>query len=300
MELPEQTKVFIVLVNWNGRDDTIECLYSLESLKYSNFSIIIVDNGSTDDSIKEIKKRFNGITLLENKKNEGFAAGNNRGIKYALEREADYVWLLNNDTVVDENALTALLNRVQNNPEIGMCGSKLIYYNKRNVFQLLAGGRYNKWLGITQNIGQNKPIHYSFDRKNVERQLQFIAGASLLVSRPFIEEIGLLCEDYFLYFEEIDWSKRAEGKFNLGFAAESIVYHKEGASTGGHQLRQDEKSKTADYYQLKNRLKFSYKYFPFYLPLVYLTVIYAIFNRMRRGKWHRIPMIIKLMFTFNK
>jgi GT2 family glycosyltransferase len=293
-------KVFIILVNWNGWQDTIECLQSLEVLDYPNREVVVVDNGSTDQSVQKIRTEHPDVTLIESKENRGFAGGNNLGINYAVVKDADYCWLLNNDTVVEKGALFALVDRIERDPAIGICGSKLVYYHQRDTIQALAGGTYNKWLGVSIKIGGQVSADSEIEPAEVEEQLDFIIGASMLVSREFIREVGLLNEEYFLYYEEIDWATRAEGKFKLGFAPESIVYHKEGASIGGRQNQPAEKSRKSDYYQLKNRLKFTATFYPLYLPVVYGTVILAIFNRILRGQWNRIPMIIKLMFSFNK
>ncbi|WP_372633799.1 glycosyltransferase family 2 protein [Fodinibius sp.] len=292
-------KVYIILVNWNGWEDTTECLRSLEELDYANYSVIVVDNGSTDRSVEKIERRFPHITLLKNDENRGFAGGNNTGIEYAMDRDAEYVWLLNNDTVVDRQALSHLVERIEEDAAIGICGSRLIYYHQRDTTQAWGGGRFNKWTGTIRSFGQNKPVDLMPDRRVIEKKMDYVVGASMLVSGRFIDRVGLLSEEYFLYYEEIDWAMRGEGQFSLGFAPGSIVYHKEGASTGGQQLEQASRSRQSDYYQLKNRLKFTCKFFPAYLPGVYLSVIYAMINRMRRGQWSRIPMIIKLMFTFN-
>lgn len=299
IEIINAPKVFIILVNWNGWEDTIECLQSLEALDYPNREVVVVDNGSTDQSVSKIRAEYPDITLVESKKNTGFAGGNNLGIKYANEKDADYYWLLNNDTVVEKDALSALVERMEENPAIGICGSKLIYYHQRDTVQALAGGQYNKWLGVSTNIGGQVAVDVEINPEEVEDRLDFVIGASMLVSREFIREVGLLNEEYFLYYEEIDWAVRGSEAYQLGFAPHSIVYHKEGASTGGNQLQQADRSRKSDYYQLKNRLKFTYKFFPVYLPCVYLSVIYAMVNRIRRAQWDRIPMIIKLMFTFN-
>lgn len=293
-------KVYIILVNWNGWEDTIECLRSLEELDYADYSVIVVDNGSTDRSVEEIERRFPYITLLKNDENRGFAGGNNTGIEYALDREADYVWLLNNDTVVDRKALSHLVERMEEDADIGICGSWLIYYHQRGATQAWGGGRFNKWIGTIQSFGQNKPVDSMPNRQAIEKKLDYVVGASILVSRKFINTVGLLNEEYFLYYEEIDWAMRAKEQFKLGFAPRSRVYHKEGASTGGRQSQQTNRSKQSDYYQLKNRLKFTYKFFPLYLPCVYASVFYALINRIKRAQWDRIPMILKLMFTFNK
>ena len=293
-------KVCIIVVNWNGWRDTVECVRSLQKMQYSNYSIIVVDNASSDQSVEEINHRFSDITILESEHNRGFAGGNNLAITYAMQQGVDYVWLLNNDTTVEEHALTAMVDRMQDDPDLGICGSKLIFYDKRNTLQALAGGTYNKWLGITQNIAYQQPADAAFNQQKIEEKLEYIVGASMLVTSDFIKKIGLMTEDYFLYYEEIDWAMRGKNSFKLGFAPQSIVYHKEGASTGGRQGRESTASKNADYYQLKNRLKFTSRFFPLYLPSVYLTLIYAIFNRLRRGKWKRVPMILKIMFNFKK
>lgn len=293
-------KVYIILVNWNGWGDTVECLHSLEKLNYPDYSIIVVDNGSTDQSVDEIEHRFPGITLLKNSENRGFAGGNNVGIEYALEQKTDYIWLLNNDTVVDRQALSHLVERMEEDQDIGICGSKLIYYHQRDTIQVLAGGSYNKWLSTTNNFGQHQPVEAPVNSRQIEDKLDFVIGASMLVSRRFLDEVGWLSEDYFLYYEEIDWGIRAQPHFSLGFAPGSVVYHKEGASTKATNRRKDSKSRLSDYYLVKNRFKLTWKFYPYLLPLMYITTTWTIINRIRRGQWDRIPMIIKLLFTFNQ
>lgn len=300
MNISEAPAVFIILVNWNGWQDTVECLESVKQLSYPNYKIIVVDNNSSDGSVEEIRKRFPDIILIESERNRGFAGGNNLGITYALYHEADYVWLLNNDTVVDRQALSALVSRMQEAPRIGICGSKLIYYHQRDTIQVLAGGSYNKWFSLAKKFGEGQSITRIIDQKDIEERLDFIMGASMLVSRYFLEKVGLLGEEYFLYYEEIDWGIRAGSDFDLGFAPESIVYHKEGASTGASNRNKNSKSRLSDYYLVRNRFRLTYKFYPHLLPLMYITTFWTLLNRMRRGQWDRIPMILKLMVTFNK
>src|SRR5699024_6812980 len=147
--------------------DTIACLYSLKKLKYSNYSIVVVDNGSTDQSIREINNCFDTITFLKSEENRGYAAGNNLGINYAMEHGADYCWLLNNDTIVTESALNPLVERLENNSQMGLCGSKIIYYDQQNMLQALGGGTFNRWLGIARNFGRNKPLNADFDCQDI-------------------------------------------------------------------------------------------------------------------------------------
>ena len=146
-------KVFIILLNWNGSNHTLECLASLEALTYDHYEIVVVDNASTDDSKKRIREAYPDLTLIQSGANLGFAGGSNIGIEYALLRDADFVWLLNNDTVVEPGALGRLVARAQSDPNIGMCGSTLIYYHNRDVVQAYGGGTYNKWLGLTKRLG---------------------------------------------------------------------------------------------------------------------------------------------------
>ncbi|MGK7371041.1 MAG: hypothetical protein ACNS64_12575, partial [Candidatus Halalkalibacterium sp. M3_1C_030] len=208
--------------------------------------------------------------------------------------------ILNNDTVVDKNALGSLVKKMKIDGSIGICGSRLVYYHDRETIQALGGGRYNKWLGTTKHIGANEPASTDFAEEEIERRLDYIVGASMLVSKPFLEEVGLLSEDYFLYYEELDWAIRGKETFRLGYADNSLVFHKEGASIKGNNVNLNSKSRLSDYYQIKNRLKFTWKFYPHFLPVVYLTVFYSILNRIKRKQWKRIPMIIKICFTFNK
>lgn len=289
--------VFIVVLNWNGWCDTLECLDSLRQLDYPNFRVVVVDNGSSDDSVRQIRLANPDIMSLQTGSNLGYAGGNNIGIQYALDHSADYIWLLNNDTAVEPDALMHLVARMKQRPEAGICGSTLIYFHNRNQVQALGGSTYNRWLGWNKHIGEGFAVvnirHIKQDA--IESRLHYIVGASMLVSREFVQDIGLMCTDYFLYCEEIDWAVRAKSRYALAYAAKSIVYHKEGSSAGGTNLDKNRKSRVADFYSLRSRILFTKRHFPCALPTIYLGLILAIANRMRRRQWSRIPMIFKLI-----
>lgn len=299
MNSTKEPTVHIVILNWNGREDTIECLESLRELGYENARVVVVDNASTDDSVREISNEFPGITILESAVNLGFAGGNNIGIRHAMERGTDYIWLLNNDTVVENGALTALINRAAEDSSIGLCGSTLLYYSQKETIQALGGGTYNKWFGISRHIGQGRSSNRQICTDDVENKMDYIVGASMLVSAEFVEEVGFLNEEYFLYYEELDWAVRGRDLFRLGYARDSIVYHKEGASIQANNLQKNSKSRLSDYYQIRNRLKFTWNYYPWMICSVYISMFIVILNRMWRGQWNRIPMILKLLVTFN-
>jgi GT2 family glycosyltransferase len=225
------------------------------------------------------------LVLIENAHNLGYGGGNNVGMRYALARgDASCFWLLNNDTVVKEHALTALMARLEERPAAGMCGSTIRYYQHRDRIQALGGARYFSLLGVAWHIGRGERGESTADPEQIESKLSYIVGASLLVSRRFVEDIGLLAEDYFLYFEEIDWAWRAKGRYTLAFAPDSVVYHKVGASIGTRTAPW-RKSRICDYFTLRNRIVFTRRYCPWALPTIYAVLLGEFLLRVAVGRW---------------
>jgi GT2 family glycosyltransferase len=226
------------------------------------------------------------LILIQTGSNLGFAGGNNVGLRYALTRnDFDYVWLLNNDTVSHPDALTAMIEKMKSQPRAGLCGSTVIFYHKPDTILAAGGGTYNKWFGTSRHLEENRII----------RKMAYVSGASLLVSKSFLQDIGLISERYFLYFEELDWAVRARGEYELTYASRSIVYHKEGRSIGSSSKPQ-EKSFTADYYSMRGRILFTRKFYPRALPTVYLGLLVALFNRIRRRQPDRVKMLLNILF----
>jgi GT2 family glycosyltransferase len=314
------SRVYIILVNWNGWRDTLECLESLLLLDYPDFRIVVCDNGSTDESPHLIKTwaehRAVGfseyprveaesggdldadpvLTLIRNDENLGFAGGNNVGLRHVLARDgADYCWLLNNDTVVESDALAHLVSRMQQQPLVGVCGSTIRLYHNRDRIQALGGGHYYRWIGLPWHYGRFTLWPGRIDRQErAESRMNYVEGASMLVSRHFLLEVGLLCEDYFLYFEEADWALRAKGRFKLGYAPRSAVYHKVGGSIGTSS-NPARKSFVCDFYNIRNRILFARRHYPATLPTIYLVLLGEVLLRALCGKWDRIGMILGLM-----
>lgn len=339
--MSQDVRVYIVLVNWNGWQDTIECLESLFRLDYDNYRIIICDNASSDDSVSRIIDWSQGrleapvgadgslgyltrppvekpltyatydraeaesgglttadpdLTIVQSGKNLGFAGGCNVAMRYVLARgDAANIWLLNNDTVVEPEALKALVTRCLGDATIGICGSTLRYYAWPEIIQAQGGVRYNRWTGIARNLGYRLPISRELSEKQVCERLDYVHGASMLVSMPFIRDIGLMDESYFLYFEEIDWAVRLSGKYKLGYARESIVYHKEGASIGSKSSPDSGKQFRSEYYLVQSRLRFTRNFFPWALPGIYLGFLCTLFVRLCRGQFSRVAMMIKAL-----
>lgn len=280
--------VAISVLNYNNYLDTIECLDSLYDMVYDNYLIILVDNNSTDGSQKAFDKyklNHRELVYIISKKNGGYAAGNNLAIKYAMEKtSAKYVWILNNDTIVDKFALKKLVSKCDNDSNIGACGSKLMYHWDKKKIQGY-GGKYSYWLGRDSCIKDSSKI----------KEMDYVIGASMLVPMHVFKEKGLLNEEYFLYYEELDWKEKIGDKYKIDCADKSIVYHKEGGSIGSNACNPKEKSLLADYFLVRNRIIFTYKYYKQYIPTVYLGIIIMILKRINRGQWNRALMFLKLM-----
>lgn len=235
------------------------------------------------------------LVLIHTGANLGFAGGCNVGLRFALARDDfGYAWLLNNDTVVESAALSELICRIGQDLHAGMCGSTLLYYNRVGTVQALGGYYYNKWLAMPKPVGSFGAYGARVDEGEIERSLRYIAGASLLVSKEFLQKVGLLAEQYFLFFEEIDWAVRAEGFFRMAYASRSVVYHKEGASTGTDS-EPGRNSPLSEYYYNRNRIRFTRQFYPVALPTVVLGIIISIMNRIRRRQPENIRMIVKGM-----
>jgi GT2 family glycosyltransferase len=211
------------VLNWNGWQDTLACLAALARTEYSNLSVIIVDNGSTNDSVARIRAAFPQVPLIEVGKNLGFAGGVNAGIRRALEQTPDFIWLLNNDTEPRPDALTALVAKAASHPRFGAVGSVLLYAHDPGTVQAWGGGRVNCWIGRASHAtGPHEDTWFDY-----------ITAASVLLPRGAFDDIGLLDEGFFLYWEDTDLSFRLRKRgWQLGVAAGSTVLHKENASTG--------------------------------------------------------------------
>ncbi|UFS69717.1 glycosyltransferase family 2 protein [Geomonas sp. RF6] len=332
--------VYVVLVNYNGWEDTVACLDSLFRSDYPRFRVLVCDNGSGDGSLDKIAQWAEGgrslpparrgtlarlhhpprvralpfarydrraaesggevgeeapLVLIDCGENLGFAGGNNVALRYALARgDFDHAWLLNNDTVVEPDAMRAMAARLAESAEGGLCAATLLHYHDPSRVQALGGGWYCKWLGLAWHLGRLSRWPARPDRDRIERLLHYPVGASMMVSKGFLEEVGLLCEEYFLYFEELDWVLRAAGRYGVVYAPESVVYHKVGASVGTSS-NPAAKSAACDYWNARNRIFFTRRWFPEALPTVYLGLLGTLAVRLLLGKWDRAAMLLRLL-----
>jgi len=240
--------LFLIILNWNGKSDTIECLSSLALQSDLSFELVVVDNGSTDGSKESILRLFPHIHWIQNNKNEGFARGNNIGIDYALKNGATGVFLLNNDTTVDKNCICELKKTIHLNPQT-LIGCQVINYYDRQILDHL-GGQWNSQKGVFDLVGLKAPTS-SFSSHST--LCDYVSGCSLFIPKEVIEKIGYLDERFFLIWEEADFCMRAK---NHGFKAIAFsnlkIYHK---------VSQSFKSKKHHhYFYSRNRLLFIRKH----------------------------------------
>ena len=224
--------VTIAILNWNREADTLECLDSVAHLTYPSFSVVLVDNGSTDgspDAIVQWGRENLPLVLMRNAENMGFVRGSNQGMRHALAAGTDYVFLLNNDTVVEPNVLDILVRAAECSDEIGMVGPKIYQYGKSKILDS-AGTRAIPWLAQGFLVGHGEEDRGQYD---ASAEMPYITGTALLVKRAVLEKVGLMDEDYFCYFDDFDWGMKArEAGYKLHLEPEAVVHHK-GSQTAG-------------------------------------------------------------------
>ena len=273
-----QPKVFIIILNWNNWPDVLECLESLKDNDYPNYQVVIVDNGS-DQKPKVLNQ---DIKIIYNEKNLGFSGGNNVGIKYALEQNADYILLLNDDTIVSNDFLTKLVEIGESNESIGLIGPKIYFHNQSKKIWS-AGGRINWLYNKGEMIGYNQEDNGQYDSPKVQ-ETEFLTGCCVLVKKQVIEKIGLMPEEYFLYYEDTDWSLKArKNKFKCVFVPDAKIWHKGSQSSIAG-------SPSYIYYHIRNGLVMANRYAPWYVkPIIHLDVF-----------WRIIKQLIKIVFMPKK
>lgn len=292
-------KVSIIILNYNGAEDTKKCLYSFLKLQYPNYELIVVDNGSTDNSVKIIKERFPNITLIEGVKNLGYSGGNNLGIKYCIERGSEYVLIVNNDTeLVNPYFLHEMIKKMGEDTSIGIIGPRVL--NPGNQVQdtiLFIPSLFNcvkKYFSL--RFGIKKPNYY------ISKQVDAVSGVCWLIKMRVIEEIGLLAEDYFMYGEEQDYCFRAKkaGWKILYYPVESILHYKETTD------KNRERSHKEYIYGRKNLVLFLCKHYGFWQALLlanffiisnYLKVIYNRFIN-KEIDFYNMSLLFTLSYEF--
>ncbi|MDO9087400.1 MAG: glycosyltransferase family 2 protein [Anaerolineaceae bacterium] len=221
--------IYVVVLNWNGRDNTIDCLYSLKKQKNVKINIVIVDNGSSDNSVETILKIFSDIIIIQNNENLGYAGGMNKGIKYAISKNSKYVLILNNDIIADENLIWHLLSNTKNNVYVT---SPVIYYSNKPHEIWSVGGRINPLL-----LEMTKPHGDVVRLPNEPVFKEFLSGCALFIDCFVFEKIGYFDERFFPgYYEDLDFCLRAKkNNLKMQVIPEARIWHKVSQSSGGKE-----------------------------------------------------------------
>ena len=264
-------KVYIIVLNFNRKDDTLDCMDSLYRMDYPNFRVVMVDNGSSDGTALAVMNAYPQSHVIENRMNLMFSEGNNVGIRAALLEGADYVMLLNNDTVVAPDMLTKMMETMKAHPDAGMAAPMIYYYPPKGGAPehiWYAGGIVKLWQGLTahrgireRDTGQYNEVEYT----------DYITGCALLVTRECLEKVGLLDPVYYIYAEDADLSMRVRiAGFKLLFVPGATMWHKVSSSTGGE----------FSVFKIRNKIKSNLRFFIRYArPIYWLTIPWFVLGR---------------------
>ena len=227
-----EPKVYAVVLNWNRTADTLACVDSLGESSYGNLHVVVVDNGSRESCRAEIEKSHPWVDVIENERNLGYSGGNNVGMRHALAHGADLVWVLNNDTVVDAEALGSLVACALAHPRAAAIGGRVLRADRPDVLWM-TWGRVTWLQSLIALEGQDEPDSERFDG---DRRVEWIPGCSILFRAAALAEVGLFDEQFFAYHEDVDWAARAHKRgWELWYTGASRIHHAIHASSGGEE-----------------------------------------------------------------
>jgi GT2 family glycosyltransferase len=305
-------------------EDTLICLQSLLELKDNRLSTIVVcDNGSTDSSVQKIiawaKQAFGShliaqtamadmdvnnsdndlrLLLIENQNNLGYAAGCNSGIRYALNRDFQFIWLLNNDTRVHPDALTALLSCAAINADTGILGSTIVDFYHQDRVQCAGGCYYWPLTTVFKYARSGRWLHEVISAP-LNKELDYIYGASMFIRSDVLKCVGMLNEDYFLFYEEIDFCLRARSSgYHLRWCPQSIVAHQQSKSfksLGALKIR----NRVANYHENLSTLIFTARFYHWLFPAAFMFRFFGkLMNMVIRGDWHLLQPLFRAYIDF--
>lgn len=222
----DQPAVVVVILNWNGCADTLACLASLAESTYHNFAAVVVDQGSQDDSEANIHRAYPGVTVLQTGANLGFSRGMNAGIRHALGAGAEYIFLLNNDTLAAPTLLEQLLAHAT--PDVGMLAPAIFYAGRPQAIWSTGGGIHSLLLEMTGDHGRGEPLPSAPVARG------FLSGCALLIPRPTLACAGLFDERFFMYYEDLDLCLRMQqAGYRLLLVPDAHLWHRVSQSSGG-------------------------------------------------------------------
>jgi len=268
--------VYVIVLNYNDKLCSLECIESVLQIDYCNFQVVFVDNGSTDGSVIAIRERFGAdvrLHVVENRENLGIAGGNNAGIRYALKQGADYIMILSNDTKVSPDSLRRMVDTAQSDSRIGLVGGKILYYNEPDVVWF-AGAKFDPWLARAPHIGVNQLDNMLSGVWDVD----MLMGCAMLIKREVVEQVGLFDERYFFQNEDLEFSYRVrKAGWKIKVNMDARIWHKIGRTIGTE-------SYDRWYYATRNRLLFIEENLP---PIQRLTakIFFALTRPLKFIEW---------------
>jgi GT2 family glycosyltransferase len=267
--------VTVIVLNWNGWQDTVACLKSLKKQTYFDMNLVVIDNASSDNSVSEIKASFPDVTLLQSGANLGFGGGCNVGIKYAMSRGDNFVWLINSDATAHPDALSALVRVATSDTTLASVGSAVYEAETREQLQFWGGGRVGLLSGRCKNL-------------LVPENPDFISGASILLRCTALTEVGLFDESsFFMYWEDADLSFRLrKAGWGLAVAEDSIVWHKQSASLGKY-------NPTLERYFVQSGVRFLRRYSPIPFLPISIMLFRSLSKRLLMGQFGRIRAVMR-------
>jgi GT2 family glycosyltransferase len=285
-----EPRVSIVILNWNSYEVTLDCLLSLRKMDYRNFEVVLVDNGSVDDSPVKLLQGAPEIRLIRNETNLGFAGGCNVGMRDALRRGTDYVLLLNNDTVVAHDFLSQLVRVAGSDAKIGAVSPKILFFDHPDRLNY-AGGEHKRWRLFPKMIGLR---HLDDGRYDKIREVSFLTGCALLIKAEAVRRIGVLEEVYFHFYEDIEWSLRAsKAGYKEMYVPTAVIWHKEHYVTNKNQG-----NGFIEFYLARANMIFARKHvpldlWPFKMPFFGAWMIYRTLVFASRRDWQKVLSLYK-------
>ena len=262
-------KVVVGTLTWNQKADLLECLSTLVKLDYPHYEIVVVDNGSIDGTYEAVRERYPQVAIVRHPKNLGCAEGVNGEIRYALQADADYLFIIANDAIVEPSTLSELVRVAERDPRIGMVHPKVYYYGQGNRIWFAKGANMDWLRGRFVDFIQNREDDGSGDE---ETEADYFPGGFTLVKMEAARKVGFLDADYFIFLDDSDWSYRIHrAGFRGRYAPRARAWHKPSSSVGME-------SETFYYYRTRNRLFFVWRYAPFgVFPLFLVYFFYELF-----------------------
>ncbi len=297
----------VVIVNYNTLELSLEAIASVFEAEQmpGKTRVVLIDNASTThsfsqlvaaahkrlklsvvvtrDGINDLSKQAD-VVIIDAGRNDGFAAGCNIGLRWLKQTDTDLFVLLNPDACLHRAALRAFAAKLSSDQSYGLVGATLLDAAHPHKIQALSGAKLSNWSLLGQNLSEGKTREAGFSEQEVERTLSYPVGAALAFRCDWLDYAGFMDEQYFLYYEEIDWVRSGAKKYRPGWASEAIVYHHRGAVAGSH-LAEKMRSPLADYHMIRSRMLFTLKWQPWLFPLICVLSAVQMMRRILRGQW---------------